>query len=722
MPAKKNKINSITEQDSKQKSDRQSNPGVYVSGGQIEQSDYDKLDFKTLMKDYTEMRNDDSIASSSIDILIYPILNSKFTIMPGYEEGEKPSDLAVEVAEYVQDIYNKLQSGLKYYIRHKLLALFYGFSIFEKIWKKGDTYNGKIVNRLVDLYPIQQDTIWWWKYDEQANFIGIKQEQRIPERGFKHIDIDAEYLHIYTPFEEFKNIQGRSMLRPSRLVWKIKRQIWMASGRASSRGAGIPEFQFTPTGNKENDTALKSTIETMARNVGNSDNAYVMSQPGVVDFKLHQLQNQEMNIQLIQQANTEMFYNTLSEFVTSGIGGNGSRAATGEHKSPYFDALDAIISTFEDNEDILIKEVIYNSPYASISDEELPYCVIERPKTTDVIGVGTLINNMLSSRSISKTPDIEVYLRNMLGLPEKTEEELEQVKEENIPEQSEPTQENKDGLQSQDKSTEETEIKKPETIDTKLSKLNKLSNQEDIFELANAQMVMQTAEVKAESVINDVYEKIIDDIAIKLERDPKAEIKLPYKKEMIDRLSKVFNESYKPGQIDVRKEYAKIAGTQLANLTPIIVEGNKDRLVAKVDTLYSAIENSIRDELLLINKQNIDNAGGMRKYIVDRFGQTQKQIKNDLASISSGGYIAGRNDQLGELEKIDPELKRTYLTSLEGRESVCEVCNPLNYMTMTREEADGIGVNFDSAPVNPLCLGGNKCRCTWQPAYTIGVR
>lgn len=460
MPAKKNKITSTTEQDSKQKSDRQSNPGVYVSGGQIEQSDYDKLDFKTLMKDYTEMRNDDSIASSSIDILIYPILNSKFTIMPGYKEGEKPSDLAIEVAEYVQDVYNKLQSKLKYYIRHKLLALFYGFSIFEKIWKKGDTYNGKIVNRLVDLYPIQQDTIYWWKYDEQANFTGIKQEQRIPERGFKYIDIDAEYLHIYTPFEEFKNIQGRSMLRPSRLVWKIKRQIWMASGRASSRGAGIPEFQFTPTGNKENDTALKTTIETMARNVGNSENAYVMSQPGVVDFKLHQLQNQEMNIQLIQQANTEMFYNTLSEFVTSGIGGNGSRAATGEHKSPYFDALDAIISTFEDNEDILIKEIIYNSHYASISEEELPYCVIERPKTTDIIGVGTLINNMLSSRSISKTPDIEVYLRDMLGLPEKTEEELERVKEENISEQLQPTQENKDGMQSQDKSTEETEVKK----------------------------------------------------------------------------------------------------------------------------------------------------------------------------------------------------------------------------------------------------------------------
>lgn len=712
----------------KKSDNRLTNPGIYISAGQIEQSDFDKNDYRDLMQDYTSMRNDDSIASSSVDILIHPIFNSKFTIKAGYKEGEKPSDYALEVADYVMENYYGLESGLKYYIRHKLLALYYGFAMFEKIWKKGDIINGKIGNRLVDMYPIQQDTIYRWLYDDRTNFLGIEQEQRKPERGFDIIKIDAEYLHIYTPYEEFKNPQGRSLLRPSRLAWKIKRKVWEASGRAACRGAGIPEFKFTPTGNKTTDDATKSTLQTMAKNIGNSENAYVLTQTNTVEFELHSLQNQEMNIPLIKQANDEMFYNTLSEFAISGIGGNGSRAATGEHKSPYYEAIDAIISTFEDNEDQLIEEIIENSPYAGkIDKEEMPYCVLERPKSTDVIAVGNLINTMIGSRAITKTAQDEVYIRSFLGLPEMTEEEINSIKEENQKKFmegqggnnqniNEPNQTGKENNQNKEIKNTETQTNKEE-LQKELSV--EPSKQDLILESANAEMVLQNADMKANQIIDEVYQKILDDIAIKLEKNPNAEIKLGYKKELIDRLSSVFNSIYKHGQVDIRKEYAKIAGTQLANLTPIIVEGNKDRLVAKVDTLYSAIENSIKDELLLINKQNVENAGGMNQYIKSRFGDTQKKIKSDLAAIASQGYFSGRHDQLSELEKIDPELKRMYLTDLEDRANVCSVCLPLTFMTMNKEEANTLGLNWDGTPVNPLCLGQNNCRCTWRPAYQL---
>jgi len=723
LPAKK------TDSTIKTKTNRVANAGIYVSGGSIEQSDFDKAEYRELMQDYTDMRNNDSIASTSIDILIYPILNSKFTINAGYKEGEKPTPLAIEASQYVQETFNLLDSGLKYYMRHKLLALYFGFAMFEKVWKMGQDINGKIGNRLYDMYPIQHDTIWWFKYDEKCNFTGIKQEQRQPEKGFKHIDIDAEYLHVYTPFEEFKNIQGRSLLRPSRLVWKIKKQVWLASGRGASRGAGIPEFKITPTGDDTKDLALKSTLQTIAKNVGNSENAYVITQTDAVEFTLHSLQNQESNLPLIQQANTEMFYNTLSEFVTSGIGGNGSRAATGEHKSPYYDGLDAIVGTFEDNEDKLIKEIVDNSPYAGkLELYEMPYCTLEMKKDSDIVAVGNLINSMVG-RSLTKSPDLEVFLRNMLGLPEKTEEEIEQIKEENTPDQLQPENNNeevtKDGMQEEKPNpTEEvTEEGTKELYKDCNHELGLVVNNsivpDDIFEETNAILVMQQANAKAEAIITDVYTKLIEDIAIKLERNPGLEIKIPFKKELIDRLSKVYNEAYKPGQQDIRKEYAKIAGTQLANLTPIVIEGNKDRLIAKVSTLYSAIENSIKDELLLVNKQNIENAGGMRQYITDRFSQTQKQIRSDLSSITSGGYLAGRNDQLAELETKDSELKRLYLNNLEGYEKVCDICRPLNMMTMSREEAEGVGLNFDGSPVNPLCMGGNNCKCTWRPAYHI---
>ena len=722
---------------------RKTNSGIFISGGKIEQSDFDDIDYRELMQDYTNMRNDDSIASSSIDILLFPILNSKYKIMPGYLEGEKPSDISIEAAEYVADIIYNLRCGLKYYQRHKLLALYYGFAIFEKVWEKGTTSkNNKITNLLVDMYPIQHDTIYQWKYDEKANFIGIKQEQRIPEKGYKHIDIESQYLHVYTPFEEFKNIQGRSLLRPSRLVWKIKKQVWLSSGRASTRGAGIPEFKITPTGNEKIDATTKSTIETIARNVGNSENAYVITQKDAVEFTLHTLQNQEMNLQLIQQANTEMFYNTLSEFVTSGIGGNGSRAATSEHKSPYFDALDTIVQTYQDNEDVLIREIIDNSYYyGKLKEWEYPYCVLERAKDTDVLSVGALLNSLIASKTITNTPDLEIYIRNMLGLPEKTEEEIEQYKEEKKQEYIEnqiPMQEDSNGVQSTEetkdtKDTEETEVEEENNIknkdenikeegkELKHDHIHQLSEEieDEIFELQSALININTAEIKSETIINDIFEKLIEDIANKLNRDQKTEIKLPYKKEFYDRLASVYNNVYKNGQMDIRKEYAKIAGTQLAKLEPIKVEGDNEKLRVKIDTLYDALESSIKNDLLLVNKNNIENNGGMKNYIIDRFSDTQKKLKAELKSISSGGYISGRNDQLTELETIDPELKRLYMNKLEAYERVCEVCRPLNFMTMSRDEAEYVGLNFDGSPVNPLCLGGVNCKCTWRPAYDL---
>ena len=187
---------------------------------------------------------------------------------------------------------------------------------------------------------------------------------------------------------------------------------------------------------------------------------------------------------------------------------------------------------------------------------------------------------------------------------------------------------------------------------------------------------------------------------------------------MIDRLESIFNTVYEHGTKDVLKEYSKIARTELA-ITPIQITGSKGALVAKVDTLYGILESAIRDELKLINKNNIENAGGMKNYIIDRFTDTQKAVKSQLVSIASGGYISGRSQQLGDIELKDGELYRRLETSLEGIDRVCEVCRPYSNMTFNKEQAAYVGLDWEGAPVNPLCLGGHNCRCVWVPAYVI---
>jgi hypothetical protein len=131
------------------------------------------------------------------------------------------------------------------------------------------------------------------------------------------------------------------------------------------------------------------------------------------------------------------------------------------------------------------------------------------------------------------------------------------------------------------------------------------------------------------------------------------------------------------------------------------------------------LESSIKDELKLINKQNIDNAGGMKEYIIGRFNDTQKALKTQLVSIASGGYTAGRSNQLDDIEQKDPELRRRLETALEGVERICEVCAPYNNMTFNKEQAEYVGLSWTGEPVNPLCLGGNNCRCQWVATYEL---
>lgn len=873
------------------KTKRQLNAGIYISGGSIEQSDWDTADPRTRMQDYTDMRNGDCIANTTVDILSYPLQNAKFLVKPSIlNQAKEPSPLAKEAAEYCAWIYDNLEIGLDNYVRHKLLALHYGLSLFERVWSRGESYNGKITNRLIDLSPIQPDTIWRFKYDEKAILLGIEFYNRIPEHGEKLLTIDKEYLHLFTPFGEFGNPWGRSMLIAARQLYKIKSQIWKASARASSRGAGLPEFIITPSGNATEDLALKTTLQNIARNIGNSENAYVISQKDRVEFKLNGLQNQEMNIPLIQQANREMFYNTMSEFATTGIGENGSRAATSEHKGPFYEAMDTIKKKFECSEYDNIEKIIEQSPYYGQLDEsEYPTIVLERSKDTDLTMVLAALNQL------TKTPEDEIYIRNVLGLPEISVEELEDIKEENKPDmipndkmpmeepngvQSEDTQKTEEVFEDakEEKAEEDNELtmlasdgegtwitingvhvlidddeylysestkykssdefikniaidraiknqidKNNEKIKThedniskirdkapkiegnltrkknsngikkasdftnenkiiydsetesilKYKKLNdkfksdegrklfgelfdknpkdmekfvdrnklkeifdkaknkKLSScphclsvepkidtviVEDIFELKNATETLATTKDKASEIIDDVIRKAIEDVGMKLSQNKNKAPALAYKRELQDRLESVYNNSFEKGAIDVRKEYAKLSRTELA-VTPIKITGSKGKLEAKVTTLYDALENSIKDELELLNQQNIDNAGGISQYITGRFSDTQKAIKTQLSAIASGGYIAGRSNELSDLMVKDGELRLKYETSLEKMENLCEVCAPYSNMTFNQDQAEYVGLNWEGDPVNPLCMGGNNCRCTWVPTY-----
>ena len=417
----------------KKKTQQQSTPGIYVNAFEITQSDWDnQTDWQVLMQDYTLMRNGDSFVSTSIDILLNPIMNAEVMIYPGViDEESKPSDKANEAHKYIEWTFDNLYNGLDNFIRHLVLAYYFGFAMFEYVWLKGEKYpeTGKLTNQLKKLSPIQQDTLRRVYYDMTGENVGVQLYKRLPNWGQRLLDMASEQYAIFTPFEEFGNILGRSLLRPIRMVWDHKQKIWRGSARAASRGAGIPVATLAKN-IKSTDDVLGMKVNQIVQTMGNAENTGLIEQTDVLTYRLMGLENQQHNIELLNLANSEIVYNTLSQFIIAGIGQSGSRSATESHKAPYLEALDVYFKQCENFINQIIKIVMDNSYLYGMDEKEYPYVIFERNKEVDLGKMASNIQSLVSSGGLTLTMEDQKYIRSAFGLPELTEEEIQQAKDE----------------------------------------------------------------------------------------------------------------------------------------------------------------------------------------------------------------------------------------------------------------------------------------------------
>lgn len=727
------------EDEVKASKDQQTNPGIWVSSGVVEQSDYDnENDYYTLQKDYTDMTNGDPVVDASISTITYPILNSDVSIEPKGLGEDKPTQLAVEVADYCRSVWDNLSGSTTDLLIHALDGYWHGFVMFEKCYGLFN-FKGKMNRAIVKLSPIQHDTIHRFNYDDKLNFLGIEQYRRSPDKGETFVSIDADKLIVFTPFKKYGNVQGESILRPARRAWKDKNSLLSSSVRAASRGAGIPVFTQTLTGDSTIDASINSSIKTMGRTVGNLEKAYVVEQRRVgkddkelpvVTFRLESLANQEHNIELIDRCDKWIMYSTLSYFMASGIGENGSRAATEEHKSPYLESLNANIKIIEQQIfDVFIEDTIENSVYfGRITPEEYPAMKLSRPKESDLERAIANLLSAMSAHMITWTPKDEARVREMLGMDELS---IQEIEEKEKPKDNVETDEPEDKPESDNPEVEtekEPDGKEPATeMGKKLMakigamELSKIPVEKDrltiierdIFELDNAARVMGRTEDKARATVEAIYAKILADVVKQLEKNPNKAPELRYRGELQSELLKIYNEAYEDGYEDVFKEADKTRGMKLANPPQVKISGSVKGLNVFIDAFFGALDSSIKKIQATSNMEQVVNEGGIADFFYNRLEDSNKTVQTDLIAYTRNGYTGGRADGIAAVEKETP-MRYLYTTALE-KETVCEVCFPLDKMTMTWEQANQLGLNMTGAPLNPNCLGRENCRCQLIP-------
>ena len=668
------------------------NPGIIVSGGDIQQSDFDNtVDWITLIQDYTNMRNGDCIASSTIEVLKLPILQTGHRITT---LGE--SDLAKEARDYITYSFDNLIKGFQYFKYHNLLALDFGLGMFEVVLNRGDKYRDKTTNRITKLVPIQGDTINKFLYDEQADFSGIEHERRVPEGENEIITLKKDELYHCTYNEEFNNVQGRAMYRPARKSFNYKQKIMDAACRAAQRGAGMVRGRLGGSAGATEKDALNEVCRTIA----NSQNSYYTDQEGKAEIDLIELKNQGDNMPMLEYLDRQMFFNSMSQFMTAGIGQNGSRAATVELKSSYELAANYVLEWLTNSVQSLIDRMIAWSPYYKLPLGEYPKITFNAITQADLTKVATNIKVLSDAGGIEYTKTDEKFFRETFGYPE-----VDPLSE--IIKKPEPQ-----GL------FENAEIDRMyKNIERKI-KLSKKQPRElndtekNIFEFESANEHFMTMKERAGDELSAIFTKVLKDAASQLKKNPKADLQLRYERELAQKLTKLFNEGHDRGKSDVNKELNKLRKqkTKKELTTKIIelasIQSSIDRWIKR---FFFNVKTTLEDTFDTKSPEFIQSKGGVDDYVLG-FETGFKTDKRQILKQVESGYIMGRGESL---EAAKDEIE-TYMYSAMLDLNLCEECAPFDGLIMTAAELNENDISPSSDSINFNCLGllgGNKCRC-----------
>jgi len=666
---------------------QQTTTGIYVNAGEIDHSDYDLKNWQELQADYTKMRNSDALLSTTVDILKYPVLMSNHRI----------ETLNKDVEEYVNWVFDRLYKGFQYLKYHKLLALDFGLSMHEIVVERGLRWKGKLTNAPIWLNPIQNETINKFHYNDQLIFTGIEHEKQVPDKGSSLIDIPAENLHWFTLGEEYNDIRGRSIYRTVRFFWESKHKLITSKVTGAQRAVGIPVLYSKG----EPSSSDRRNIETIGRTIAMMRDGYVSMNEEKLRLQLESPKGQEDIIPMLDYLDRQMFFNTMSQFMTAGIGQNGSRAATGELKSPYEIYATYIMHELELNMQSLVDRIIDMSCYAGISDEEWPIYKQDSVKTTDLVKAAGYIKNLVEAGGLSLTPEDEVFIRQMFGFPEKAQAAVTVT----IPENVE---------QNPEIGSVQAQLSKPHSHRKMSAELQEFESR--VFSKESAAEHFLTMTDKTAAALDDIAKKYFGDIAYQLKSNRHREIRI--RGEVIEyameKLTALYESGFQRGVRDVKSELAKIKKSMSLAEDRIIKPTKQLKLEKTLKRFFFNAKTVIENKMDDVSDAYIENAGGLDNVIMGYSGKF-KQEKNNVAAMIEQSYTSGRGATLLEFK----DQIQTYLYTAVLDEKLCENCGPYDGLIFTFDEVGEQGLNIGEKGVNPNCLGSiMNCRCQLM-AYEI---
>lgn len=367
------------------------------------------------IKLFDEMRMSDGTCRAAMLACTLPIREAEWFVKPATDEQQD-----VDIADFVKKaMFEWLDLSWDDIMRQALLCIPLGVMLFEKVYgMKAD--GGKDYVTLVKLAPrLPQSVMQWELVDGTFGVQQIRQDGQLAQ-------IPASKLLIFVNEREGDNWWGTSFLRAAYKHYYYKNNFYRLDAVAMERqSVGVPMIKM-PAGYTKDDEAAATKA---AANLRGNENAFILLPDGYeaefMDMGANSTRDPEPSI---NHHNKEILMSVLLQFLELGQtkSNSGSHALSSDHSELFLKGIEAVANNIKD---VFNKSLIKELVDLNFNDiEEYPTLDFSDISKADIQGLATAFSTLTSAGAIDPTDADQQYIRALLGLPERTEEEIEEAK------------------------------------------------------------------------------------------------------------------------------------------------------------------------------------------------------------------------------------------------------------------------------------------------------
>jgi hypothetical protein len=391
--------------------------GTAIFSGIITESGEYNPDFfwRDGLEIYERMRRNDAQIRAVIKTMELPLRRATWSIEPFSDD---PQD--VEIASFVETC---LFHDMRYttsegrvesqswddILRHILLMLTFGFSVFEQVWRIEDGWV-----KWARWTPLLPSTVWRWWVGEDNELVGI-QQWTFKNYGYVFVDIPADKLILFSYDREGNNFAGISPLRSAYKHWYYKENYEKIDAIGIERNAVVPPVVHLPENHTDNDIAAAQSIVQNMR--ANELMGVTLPFGWDIEYPKNQQHYAANVLTSIQYHDIMIARNVLAQFLNLGSTETGAYALADSQIRTFLQSEQATAEQVEGvvNGEPIRRLVDYN--YRNVKGyPKLKCSKVALSDATDLAkSLGELVN--MPTPLITPDPNLEDFLRDELGLP-----------------------------------------------------------------------------------------------------------------------------------------------------------------------------------------------------------------------------------------------------------------------------------------------------------------